>query len=194
MQQQMMKSQRLSSPGLAVRVLPAGILLYVMLTLNLAAAAAAAAANPHHICVCARDGRMWDNNTNKDFHSSVEAAATDSSMVEMVFQAMKREAADFDKAAEDRAASRAMRRVRRSVFCCTQSIWTCFVLFVVFQAKKRAGEFDRASRGQGGQQGHAAGEAPQGILVSCYLIMLLVRQTGWARPQQTGGPAGPCGG
>ncbi|WIA34022.1 hypothetical protein OEZ86_012404 [Tetradesmus obliquus] len=58
-----------------------------------------------------RDGRMWDNNANKDFHSSVEAAATDSSMVEMVFQAMKREAAETDSAAEDRAASRAMRRV-----------------------------------------------------------------------------------
>jgi hypothetical protein len=32
-------------------------------------------------------------------------------MVEMVFQAMKREAAEADMAAEDRAASRAMRRV-----------------------------------------------------------------------------------
>lgn len=54
---------------------------------------------------------MWDNNKNRDFHSGVEAAATDSSMVEMVFQAMKREAADADLAAEDRAASRAMRAV-----------------------------------------------------------------------------------
>jgi hypothetical protein len=59
---------------------------------------------------------MWDNNTNKDFHSSVEAAATDSSMVEMVFQAMKREAAEADMAAEDRAASRAMRRVSSAVW------------------------------------------------------------------------------
>lgn len=59
-----------------------------------------------------RDGRNWDNNSNKDFHSSVEAAATNDSMVEMVFQAMKREAAEADSAAEDRAASRAMRRVR----------------------------------------------------------------------------------
>eukprot|EP00879_Flechtneria_rotunda_P007886 GHRR01008263.1.p1 GENE.GHRR01008263.1~~GHRR01008263.1.p1 ORF type:complete len:1096 (+),score=490.52 GHRR01008263.1:107-3289(+) len=58
-----------------------------------------------------RDGRVWDNNNNRDFHSSVEAAATNDSMVEMVFQAMKREAADADRAAEDRAASRAMRRV-----------------------------------------------------------------------------------
>lgn len=33
-----------------------------------------------------RDGRVWDNNTNKDFHSPVEAAATNDSMVEMVFQ------------------------------------------------------------------------------------------------------------
>jgi hypothetical protein len=60
-----------------------------------------------------RDGREWDNNKNKDFHSPVEAAATNDSMVEMVFQAMKREAADADAAAEDRAASRAMRRVSR---------------------------------------------------------------------------------
>jgi hypothetical protein len=29
---------------------------------------------------------VWDNNTNKDFHSPVEAAATNDSMVEMVFQ------------------------------------------------------------------------------------------------------------
>jgi hypothetical protein len=33
-----------------------------------------------------RDGRVWDNNTNKDFHSPVEATATSDSMVEMVFQ------------------------------------------------------------------------------------------------------------
>eukprot|EP00775_Hariotina_reticulata_P005611 gene5611-5849_t len=58
-----------------------------------------------------KEGRNWDNNSNKDFHSSVEAAATSDSMVEMVFQAMKREAAEADSAAEDRAASRAMRRV-----------------------------------------------------------------------------------
>lgn len=35
---------------------------------------------------CLRDGRVWDNNSNKDFHSPVEAAATSDSMVEMVFQ------------------------------------------------------------------------------------------------------------
>jgi hypothetical protein len=40
------------------------------------------AALPH----CCRDGRVWDNNNNKDFHSPVEAAATSDSMVEMVFQ------------------------------------------------------------------------------------------------------------
>jgi hypothetical protein len=33
-----------------------------------------------------REGRVWDNNDNKDFHSPVEAAATSDSMVEMVFQ------------------------------------------------------------------------------------------------------------
>lgn len=41
---------------------------------------------PLRTLLAPRDGRMWDNNSNKDFHSPVEAAATNDSMVEMVFQ------------------------------------------------------------------------------------------------------------
>jgi hypothetical protein len=54
-----------------------------------------------------RDTRTWDNNKGADYHTAVAPPADAGSVVETVLEAMKRESAAADAAAEERAAARA---------------------------------------------------------------------------------------
>jgi hypothetical protein len=53
------------------------------------------------------DQRTWDNNRGADYHTAVAAPEDGESLVATVLEAMQRESAAADAAAEERAAARA---------------------------------------------------------------------------------------
>ena len=60
---------------------------------------------------CDEHERMWDNNDSLDYHTMIEQPPPKDNEVDLVFDKLKAESAVEDKAAEDRAANRAAKRV-----------------------------------------------------------------------------------